>query len=147
MKTQKVVYNIIAVLIFIAGVAACDGSMNKEKADEKTKLEQKLDETHKDLVQEQNELRKEISAAIDKFNERIDTMEQNIKERGKEMDEETDKAIQELQSQRDELQNELDKMGDETEEGWNTFKENLKQRTQKFNEAVEEFFSEEQTNK
>jgi chromosome segregation ATPase len=145
MKTLKNVIQIFAVIMFIAGATACNGSMNNT-GDEKSKLEQKLDETNRDLVQEQHELRKEVAEAIEKFNERIDTLENNIKEQGKELDEATSKAIQKLKAQRDELQHELDKMGNETEEGWNDFKENLEQQTQMFNKAIEDFFSKENHN-
>lgn len=147
MKKLKLVFNIFTVLIFIAGVSACDGSMNKNEADEKTTLEQKLDETPKGKDQEKNELKEELSTAIGKFNARIDTMEQNLKDLGNVLDEKTNNAIQRLRSQRDELQHELDEMDGISEDEWNEFKKNMKQKIQEFNKAVEEFFSEEQNNK
>lgn len=141
MKTIKKQIPILLSLIFLLSLMACEPN-KKDKQENKTKLEKKVEQFKGDFKEEQDKLEKDLNQSVEEFNQKLDVYEKELDTMGNQLDEAREEVLFNLKAQRDSIAAEAKMVRNITEENWNDFKDKVEKESNDFQDAVKDFFSE-----
>ena len=112
-------------LLGIFTLASCGDDASGERAEQK--MEDAADAVGADMVNEKNELKREIDEATVNIDRSLEKLNNDMKTATAEAKVEMQEEVNQLEAKRKRLAQNLDEFGDRTEADWDQFKSNVRE--------------------